>query len=81
VVVVVGLTETAVPLVTELLTVVLPAVITPVPPEKTAVRLELAPALMVAGLAVKLVMEGAATTVTVAVEVTLGPPDPLTVRV
>jgi hypothetical protein len=52
-----------------------------VPPEKTAVRLELAPALMVAGLAVKLVMEGAATTVTVAVEVTLGPPEPLTVRV
>jgi hypothetical protein len=32
---------------------------TPVPPEKTPVRLELAPELMEAGLAVKLVMEGA----------------------
>jgi hypothetical protein len=35
----------------------LPGVIAPVPPEKTAVRLELAPAAMDAGLAVKLVME------------------------
>jgi hypothetical protein len=51
-VVVVGLTGTATPLVT----LVLPGVITPVPPEKTAVRLALAPGLIVDGLAVKLLM-------------------------
>jgi hypothetical protein len=49
-----GLTEIAVPLVTA----VLPGVITPLPFEKTAVRLELAPAAIVAGLAVKLVIVG-----------------------
>jgi hypothetical protein len=53
--VVAGLTLTAVPLVAEMV----PGVKTPMPPEKTPVRLELAPAVMVAGLAVKLVMEGA----------------------
>jgi hypothetical protein len=54
VVVAVGLTLTPVPLVAERL----PGVITPVPFEKTPVRLELAPELMEAGLAVKLLMEG-----------------------
>jgi hypothetical protein len=53
-VVLVGLTDTAVPLVTE----ILPGVITPVPLEKFAVRLELAGAVIVAGLAVKLEMLG-----------------------
>ena len=53
-----GLTLTGVPLVTELLMVVLPAVIAPVPPENTAVRLELCPEVMVVGLAVKLVIVG-----------------------
>ena len=62
-VVVVGLTLTAVPLVT----VRLPGVITPVPLEKTAVRLELPPARIVAGLATKLVIVGAGFTVIVAV--------------
>jgi hypothetical protein len=55
VVVVVGLTLTGVPLVTARL----PGVITPVPFAKTAVRLELAPAPIVAGFAVKLVIDGA----------------------
>lgn len=62
-VVVVGLTLTAVPLVT----VRLPGVITPVPLANTAVRLELDPELIVAGLAPKLVIVGAGTTVTVTV--------------
>jgi hypothetical protein len=77
VVVVVGLTEAGVPLVTE----ILPGVMTPVPPVKTAVRLELCPEPIEGGLATKLVMAGAATAWTVVVEVTLGPPEPLTVRV
>jgi hypothetical protein len=47
---------------------------------KSAVRLELPPAVMVAGLAVKLVMASAAT-VTVAVEVAVDPLEPVTVRV
>lgn len=58
-----GLTLTAVPLVT----VRLPGVITPVPLANTAVRLELDPELIVAGLAPKLVIVGAGTTVTVTV--------------
>jgi hypothetical protein len=54
-VVVAGLTFTAVPLVTGRL----PGVIAPVPLTKTAVRLALAPALIVAGVAAKLVIVGA----------------------
>jgi hypothetical protein len=54
-VVVIGLTLTAVPLVT----VRLPGVITPVPFAKTAVRPELVPDVMVDGLAPKLVIVGA----------------------
>lgn len=72
----VGLTFTAVPLVTGKL----PGVMTPVPLAKTAVRAELPPAVIVAGLAVKLVMEGAGDTVTVTVLVAV-PPEPETVRV
>jgi hypothetical protein len=45
----------------------LPGVITPVPPAKTPVRLELPPTVIVAGAAVKLVIVGAEFTVTVAV--------------
>jgi hypothetical protein len=79
VVVAVGLTLTGVPLVTARL----PGVITPVPPEKTAVRLELPPALIVVGVAVKLVITGpvAAVTVTVAVCVTAVPLVGVTVSV
>jgi hypothetical protein len=65
-VVVVGLTLTAVPLVTGRF----PGVITPVPPAKTAVRLVLPPAVIVVGLAPKLVIVGAVGTgftVTIAV--------------
>jgi hypothetical protein len=47
-------TVTAVPLVTAML----PGVTTPVPPVKTAVRLELEPAAIEAGLAAKLVIVG-----------------------
>ena len=72
-----GLTLTGVPL----LTVRFPGVIAPVPLAKTAVRLELAPAVMVAGLATKLVVVGKGTTVTVAVAVTAAPLDGVTVRV
>jgi hypothetical protein len=76
--VVVGLTLTATPLVA----VRLPGVITPVPPVKTAVRPELDPAVMVAGLAVKLVIAGAAFTVTVTVCVAVVvPTGGVTVRV
>jgi ABC-type nickel/cobalt efflux system permease component RcnA len=47
---------------------------TPVPPEKTAVRLELVPVSMVGGAATKLVMmAGTALTVTVVVAVTASP--------
>jgi hypothetical protein len=77
VVVAVGLTETAVPLVTEMA----PGEITPVPPVKTAVRLELVPAAMVAGAATKLVMAGAGVTVMVEVAVTAVPLVGVTVRV
>jgi hypothetical protein len=77
VVVAVGLTETAVPLVTAML----PGVTMPVPPVNTAVRLELEPAAIVAGLAVKLVITGAGTTVTVAVDVTAVPVVGVTVSV
>jgi hypothetical protein len=59
-----------------------PGVTTPVPPVKTAVRLELPPAVMVVGLAVKLVMVGGAgVTVTVAVWLTWVPFEAVTVRV
>jgi hypothetical protein len=77
VVVVAGLTLTAVPLVAARL----PGVITPVPPANTAVRLELPPAVIVAGAATKLVIVGAAFTVTVAVSVTADPLEGVTVRV
>ena len=76
-VVVVGVTFTAVPLVT----VRLPGVITPVPLEKTAVRLELVPSAMVGGLAAKLVIVGGGTTVTVTVWVIAVPLVGVTVRV
>ena len=58
-----GLTLSGVPLVTARL----PGAIVPVPLANTAVRLELAPAAMVAGFATKLVIDGAGTTVTVTV--------------
>lgn len=61
VVVDVGLTVTGVPLVT----VIFPGVITPVPPVKSAVRLELLPAAIVVGSAVKLEIVGTGSTVTV----------------
>lgn len=54
-VVVVGLTLSGVPLVTARL----PGVMTPVPLEKTAVRLELPPIAMVAGFAAKLAIADA----------------------
>jgi hypothetical protein len=60
-VVAVGVTLTAVPLVAGRL----PGVMTPVPPEKTPVRLALAPAVIDAGVAVKLVIEGAGPVVVV----------------
>ena len=73
----VGLTGTAVPLVTARP----PGMIMPVPPEKTAVRLELAPAVMVVGLATKLVIAGAGSTVTETVCVAAAPTTGVTVRV
>lgn len=72
-----GLTLTGVPLVAGRL----PGVITPVPLAKTAVRLELPPTVIVAGLATKLVIVGAGTTVTVTVWVTAAPLEPVTVMV
>jgi hypothetical protein len=78
VVVAVGLTETAVPLVA----VRLPGVITPVPPVKTPVRFVLMPDGIEAELAPKLVIEGAATACTEAAAVTDAvPPEPVTVSV
>jgi hypothetical protein len=78
VVLAVGLTETGVPLVTEML----PGVITPVPPVKVAVRLELEPTVMVVGLAVKLVIDGGGElTVTVAAKVAVRPVGEVTVSV
>jgi len=77
VVVAAGLTLTGVPLVAGRL----PGVITPEPLAKTAVRLELPPAVMVTGVAAKLVIVGAGTTVTVAVRLTVAPLEPVTVMV
>jgi hypothetical protein len=77
VVVIVGLTLTPVPLVA----VRLPGVITPVPLVKTPVSVALVPVGMVVGLASKLVIVGAAFTVTVAVAVTAVPPVGVTVSV
>lgn len=75
-VVAVGLTETGVPLVTEML----PGVMTPVPPANTAVRLELFPLVIVTGLAAKLVIVGPATAWTDTVWLAV-PPEPVTVSV
>jgi hypothetical protein len=60
-----------------------PGAITPVPPLKFAVRLELAPEVIEVGLAAKLVITGpdAAVTVTVAVAVTAAPEVGVTVSV
>jgi hypothetical protein len=60
-VVAVGDTDTPTPLVTDML----PGVITPVPFEKTAVKVEELPELMVEGEAAKLVIVGGATTTSV----------------
>jgi hypothetical protein len=76
-VVVVGLTLTAVPLVT----VRLPGVITPVPFAKTAVRFALVPSEIAVGFAPKLVIVGGGTTVTVVVCVTAVPLVGVTVSV
>jgi len=75
----VGATVTAVPMVAG----TSPGVMTPVPPEKTPVSMELPPAAMVAGLAVKLLIAGGTTafTVTVTVWVTAVPPVGVTVSV
>lgn len=72
-----GLMLTGVPL----LTGRLPGEMTPVPPVKTAVSVKVAPASTIAGLAVKLVMDGAGVTVTVAVWVMAAPAGGVTVRV
>jgi hypothetical protein len=73
-----GETFTAVPLVTARL----PGVITPLPFEKTPVRLALPPAATVVGLAVKLAIAGAeALTVTVAIWVIESPAEFVTVSV
>jgi hypothetical protein len=71
-VVAVGLTVTAVPLVAA----IFPGVMTPVPLAKTPVSVVLPPKLMVGELATKLAMVGAGYTVTVAVAVTGGPLHP-----
>lgn len=75
VVVAAGETLTATPLVM----LMLPGVMTPEPPAKTAVRVALEPASISAGLAVKLVIFGE--TVTVVVEVAGEPVEPVTVSV
>jgi hypothetical protein len=72
-----GLTLTGVPL----MTARLPGVITPVPFEKTAVRLALPPTVIVAGAATKLVIVGGGFTVTVVVAATATPVGDVTVRV
>ena len=72
-----GETATALPLLTEML----PGVMTPVPPEKTAVRLELDPAVIVEGLAVKLLMDGGEITFTVRDFETDLPLEPVTLSV
>jgi hypothetical protein len=76
-VVVAGLTLTGVPLVTE----IGPGVITPVPALKAAVSCEPDPELIVVGFAVKLVIVGTGSTVTVAVAVTTPPTVGVTVSV
>jgi hypothetical protein len=76
-VVAVGLTLSGVPLVTGML----PGVITPVPFAKTPVKLALPPGPTVVGLATKLVMVGAASTITLVVAVTAAPTGGVTVRV
>jgi hypothetical protein len=78
VVVCVGVTLTAFPLVTERL----PGIITPVPPLNTPVRFTEFPAVTVRGLATKLVITGAAGfTVTVVVWETASPVEFVTVRI
>ena len=74
--VVVGLTLTGVPLVTGML----PGVIIPVPFAKTPVRLALPPGPTVVGLATKLVIVGAGSTVTLTVAVIAVPTGGVTVR-
>ena len=73
----VGLTVTPTPLVA----VRLPGVMTPVPFAKTPVRVALDPVVMVLGIAMKLVIAGAGSTVMVAVAVTAVPLVGVTVRV
>jgi hypothetical protein len=78
VVVAIGLTLTAAPLVAG----ILPGVITPVPLAKTPVSVVLAAAVIVAGLAVKLLMVGGGGfTVTVAARVMAAPLAGVTVSV
>ena len=76
-VVAVGVTVNAVPLVAAML----PGVITAVPPENTPVRVALDPVVIVAGEAAKLVIDGAGTAVMVAVCVADVPAALVTVRV
>ena len=73
----VGLTVTPTPLVA----VRLPGVMTPVPFEKTPVRVALDPVVMVIGIGMKLVIVGVGFTVMVAVAVTAVPLVGVTVRV
>jgi hypothetical protein len=77
VVVAVGLTVTAVPVVAA----ILPGVITPVPLANTPVSVALCPAVIVAGLATKLAMVGNGFTVMMTVAVTADPLDGVTVSV
>lgn len=77
VVVVLGLTVTATPLVAARL----PGVITPAPSAKTPVSVALCPAVMVVGLAVKLVIMCAGFTLMMPVAVTAFPMDGVTVSV
>lgn len=72
-----GLTVTATPVVAARF----PGVITPVPPEKTPVSVALPPAVIVVGLATKLVIVGTGFTVMVAVDVTAAPLAGVTVSV
>ena len=72
-----GLTVTAVPLVAA----IFPGVITPVPLANTPVSVALCPAVIVVGLATKLVIVGSGFTVTVTVAVTAAPLDGVTVSV
>lgn len=59
----------------------LPGVITPVPFAKTAVRLALPPGPTVVGLATKLVIVGAGSTITLVIAVIAVPTGGVTVRV